>query len=296
MESNLTHSEIGFIGLGIMGKPMALNLIKSGYHVNFYARKKSVINSMVKKGGENVKSISELANKCKIIFLNLTDDQAINEVICGKNNILSNINKHSIIIDMSTISPLTSINLAEKLAKKKCDILDAPVSGGEIGAINGNLSIMVGGNKKAFDKIKHILNCIGRHITYIGQSGSGQIAKACNQILVAGCITAVSEIFALARASKTNPILIQKALMGGFAYSKVLELHGTRIINNDFKPGFKTKLHLKDLNIALELSKEYGLNLDNAKSSRRILKKAVKEKLGEKDSSIMSKIVENNSK
>ena len=292
----MKHSEIGFIGLGIMGRPMALNLIKSGYSLNFFARKKSVIHDMTKNGGKFAESIANLTSKCKIIFLNLSDDKAIKDVILGKNNVISNLNKNSIIIDMSTISPLTTVELAKKLKRKNCALLDAPVSGGEIGAINGNLSIMVGGDKRAFNKIKSILKCLGKHITYIGANGSGQIAKACNQILVAGCIAAVSEVFTIAKATKTDPVLIQKALMGGFAYSKVLELHGTRIIKKDFKPGFKTKLHLKDLNIALAISNQHGLNLHNAKSSKKILEKAMGEKLGEKDSSIMSKIVEKNSK
>ncbi len=293
MEKKISHGEIGFIGLGIMGKPMILNLLKSGYKVRFFARRKSVVNTVLKKGGIHCSSISNLASVCKIIFLNLTDDKAINEVIFGRNNIFENIQQKSILIDMSTISPSTSLEIAHKLKSIKSYILDCPVSGGEIGAIKGDLSIMVGGDEKIYKKIKPLLSCLGSNITYVGKSGSGQIAKACNQILVAQTIIAVSEILLLAKKTNTDPVLVQKALMGGFAYSKILDVHGTRIINGQYNPGFKSKLHLKDLNIATNLCKANGLTLNGAKYSQKILKKVVKANYGDKDSSIMSKILEN---
>ncbi len=293
MEKRISHGEIGFIGLGIMGKPMILNLIKSGYKVRFFARRKSVANAVSRKGGIQCSSISNLASVCKIIFLNLTDDKAINDVVFGKNKVFDNIQPKSILIDMSTISPHTSQEITRKLKSKKSYILDCPVSGGEIGAIKAELSIMVGGNEKIFKKIKHLLSCLGRNITYVGESGSGQIAKACNQILVAQTIIAVSEILFLAKETDTDPVLVQKALMGGFAYSKILDIHGTRIIKGDYNPGFKSKLHLKDLDIATDLCKVNGLSLNGLKHARKILKKAVMANYGNKDSSIMSKIVKN---
>ena len=296
MEKRISHGEIGFIGLGIMGKPMILNLLKSGYKVRFFARKKLVSSAVRKKGGIQCNSIGNLASICKVIFLNLSDDKSINEVIMGENNILDNIQRNTILIDMSTISPNTSIELSNNLKKSDSYILDCPVSGGEIGAVNANLSIMVGGSEKIYKKMKPLLSCLGNNITYVGKSGSGQITKACNQILVAQSIIAVSEILTLAKETGTNPILVQKALLGGFAYSKILEIHGTRIIKGDFKPGFKSKLHLKDLNIAIDLCKQYGLSLNGAKYAKRILKETAKADYGEMDSSIMSKIIKNHIK
>ena len=184
--------------------------------------------------------------------------------------------------------------MAKKLERKSCYLIDAPVSGGEIGAINGNLSIMVGGKKNIFNKIKHLLSVLGNNITYIGNSGSGQVTKACNQILVAGTMVSVSEILLLAKKLKCDLNLIKKALMGGFANSKILDLHGERMINSDYEPGFKAGLHLKDLNIAVNLSDKIGLNLKSAKYSRKLMKIANQNNYQDKDSSIINKIITKN--
>ena len=296
MEKKSTHCEIGFIGLGVMGKPMACNLIHNGYKVNFFARKKNIINFISRKGGNFVNSIGELAKKNKIIFLNLTDDNAINDVILSTNNVADNLNQGSIIVDFSTISPSKAVAVSKILKKKKSYFLDCPVSGGEIGAIKGNLSIMVGGELRIYKKILHLLKCIGENITYIGESGSGQVAKVCNQIVVAQTISAISEIFVLAKKTKTSEKKIREALLGGFAFSKILEIHGEKIIKQNFKPGFKTHLHLKDLKIAVNLAKRYGLSLRGAEYSKKLLQKAVRNNLQDEDSASMSKIVEKMSK
>ena len=296
MEKKSTHCEIGFIGLGVMGKPMACNLIHNGYKVNFFARKKNIINFISRKGGNFVNSIGELAKKNKIIFLNLTDDNAINDVILSTNNVADNINQGSIIVDFSTISPSKAVAVSKILKKKKSYFLDCPVSGGEIGAIKGNLSIMVGGELRIYKKILHLLKCVGKNITYIGESGSGQVAKVCNQIVVAQTISAISEIFVLAKKTKTSEKKIREALLGGFAFSKILEIHGEKIIKQNFKPGFKTHLHLKDLKIAVNLAKRYGLSLRGAEYSKKLLQKAVRDNLQDEDSASMSKIVEKMSK
>jgi len=296
MEKKSTHCEIGFIGLGVMGKPMACNLIHNGYKVNFFARKKNIINFISRKGGNFVNSIGELAKKNKIIFLNLTDDNAINDVILSTNNVADNINQGSIIVDFSTISPSKAVAVSKILKKKKSYFLDCPVSGGEIGAIKGNLSIMVGGELRIYKKILHLLKCVGENITYIGESGSGQVAKVCNQIVVAQTISAISEIFVLAKKTKTSQKKIREALLGGFAFSKILEIHGEKIIKQNFKPGFKTHLHLKDLKIAVNLAKRYGLSLRGAEYSKKLLQKAVRDNLQDEDSASMSKIVEKMSK
>ena len=296
MDIKKPHNEIGYIGLGIMGKPMVKNLISADHSIVFYARKANVIKEISSIGGRYVDNIPEISKSSKIIFLNLPDSNDVYDVIFSKTGLFSNLSKGSIIIDMSTISPEVTKKISKKLERKKCYLIDAPVSGGEIGAINGSLSIMVGGKKNIFNKIKHLLSILGKNITYIGDSGSGQIAKACNQILVAGTMVSVSEILLLAKKSKCDLNLIKKALMGGFANSKILDLHGERMINNDYKPGFKTGLHLKDLNIAVNLSDKIGLNLKSAKYSRKLMKIASQSNYQDKDSSIINKIITKNKK
>jgi 3-hydroxyisobutyrate dehydrogenase-like beta-hydroxyacid dehydrogenase len=296
MDIKKPHNEIGYIGLGIMGKPMVKNLMAAEYSIVFYARKANVIKEISSIGGRYVDNIPEISKSSKIIFLNLPDSDDVHEVIFSKTGLFSNLSKGSIIIDMSTISPEVTKKMAKKLEKKNCYLIDAPVSGGEVGAINGSLSIMVGGKKNIFNKIKHLLSVLGSNITYIGNSGSGQVAKACNQILVAGTMVSVSEILLLAKKLKCDLNLIKKALMGGFANSKILDLHGERMINSDYEPGFKAGLHLKDLNIAVNLSDKIGLNLKSAKYSRKLMKIANQSNYQNKDSSIINKIIIKNKK
>ncbi len=296
MDEKKPHSEIGFIGLGIMGKPMAKNLVDSGFKVYFFARKQKIIKEMVSYGGKYLNKIQDISQKCKVIFLNLPNSKDVKNVVLSKNGLWHNLQKNTIIIDMSTISPETTKEVFKKLKTKNVFLIDAPVSGGEMGAINGDLSIMVGGNKKIYNKIKSLLSILGKNITYIGPTGSGQITKACNQILVAGTMVAVSEIFLLAKKSKCNLNLIQKALLGGFANSKILDIHGKRMIKKNYKPGFKTRLHLKDLNIALNLSKNLNIDLKSAKYSKKLMLSAVNSGEQNKDSSIINKIIQKNNK
>lgn len=291
MDSKKAHREIGFIGLGIMGKPMVKNLLKSGYKVSFFARRKKVIDEISAIGGVYIKNISDLPKSCKVIILNLPKSNDVHDIVLGKRGIYKNILPNTTLIDMSTISPDITLEIADKLKVKKSYMIDAPVSGGEIGAINGNLSIMVGGQKKIFNKVLPILSVLGENITYIGKSGSGQITKACNQILVAGTLVAVSEVLLMAKKSGCNLNLVREALMGGFANSKILEVHGNRMISSDYKPGFKSKLHLKDLDIALNIAKDLNINLKGTKYSRKLMHQSVVDKKQEKDSSVIHEII-----
>jgi 2-hydroxy-3-oxopropionate reductase len=291
MDSKKAHREIGFIGLGIMGKPMVKNLLKSGYKVSFFSRRKKVIDEISAIGGIYIKNISDLPKSCKVIILNLPKSNDVYNIVLGKRGIYKNILPNTTLIDMSTISPDVTVEIADKLKVKKSYMIDAPVSGGEIGAINGNLSIMVGGQKKVFNKILPILSVLGENITYIGKSGSGQITKACNQILVAGTLVAVSEVLLMAKKSGCNLNLVREALMGGFANSKILEVHGNRMISSDYKPGFKSKLHLKDLDIALNIAKDLNINLKGTKYSRKLMHQSVVDKKQEKDSSVIHEII-----
>ena len=291
MDSKKAHCEIGFIGLGIMGKPMVKNLLMSGYKVSFFARRKKVIDEISAIGGIYIKNISDLPKSCKVIILNLPKSNDVHNIVLGERGLYKNILPDTTQIDMSTISPDVTVEIADKLKVKKSYMIDAPVSGGEIGAITGNLSIMVGGQKKVFNKILPILSVLGENITYIGKSGSGQITKACNQILVAGTLVAVSEVLLMAKKSGCNLNLVREALMGGFANSKILEVHGNRMISSDYKPGFKSKLHLKDLDIALNIAKDLNINLKGTKYSRKLMHQSVVDKKQEKDSSVIHEII-----
>ena len=291
MDSKKAHCEIGFIGLGIMGKPMVKNLLMSGYKVSFFARRKKVIDEISAIGGTYIKNISDLPKSCKVIILNLPKSNDVHNIVLGKRGLYENILPNTTLIDMSTISPDVTEEISNKLKVKKSYLIDAPVSGGEIGAIKGNLSIMVGGQKKIFNKILPVLSVLGENITYIGKSGSGQITKACNQILVAGTLVAVSEVLLMAKKSGCNLDLIREALMGGFANSKILEVHAHRMINGDYKPGFKSKLHLKDLDIALNIAKGLNINLKGTKYSRKLMHQSVADKKQEKDSSVIHEII-----
>ena len=226
MDTKKAHNEIGYIGLGIMGKPMVKNLLAAGHDIIFYARRDNVIKEVSKLGARYLDNIPQIARSSKIIFLNLPNSNDVYRVIMGKKGLFSNLSRGSIVIDMSTISPEVTKDIANKLLSKGCYLIDAPVSGGEIGAINGNLSIMVGGMEKIFKKIKYLLSVLGDNITYIGESGSGQITKACNQILVAGTMVSVSEILLLAKKSKCDLNLVKKALMGGLLIARFLIFMG----------------------------------------------------------------------
>tara|TARA_B100000029_G_C17601014_1_gene965739 strand:- start:328 stop:1215 length:888 start_codon:yes stop_codon:yes gene_type:complete len=287
---------IGFIGLGIMGKPMVKNLLKHNYSINFFARKKTVIKEIKKLGGTYCSSIEEVADTAKIIITNLPNSNDVKNIILGRDGLIKKLNQGTIIIDMSTISPKITKSIHDKLKRKKIYLIDAPVSGGEIGAINGSLSIMVGGEKHIFNKIKSILQILGNKITYIGKSGSGQITKICNQILVAQTMIGVSEILLIAKKNGCNQKLVQKALLGGFAYSKILEIHGERMIINNYKPGFKASLHFKDLDIAKKLVSMNKLSLSGTKLAYTLMDKVIKNKLNNKDSSIINKIIKDMNK
>lgn len=285
-------NKVGFIGLGIMGKPMVINLIKNNIEVYFYARKRSIIEQITKAGGVFVPKFCEIPMHADICITNLPNTKDVESIVTGKNGLISNLKKGSVVIDMSTISPEGAVSISNKLSKIKSYFIDAPVSGGEAGAKSGELSIMVGGNKKAYLKVVHILKCLGEKITYIGKSGSGQICKACNQILVAQTIRSISEIISISRKSTINPMLIREALLAGYANSKILEIHGKRMIKSDYKPGFKLSLHNKDLKIAKALTAGLGLKLKGLDEVQKIMAIAEKEGLSELDSSIIHTILE----
>ena len=284
--------KVGFIGLGIMGKPMVLNLIKNNFEVYFFARKKNIIDEIVMAGGNFISAIEEIPNYTSLTITNLPNTKDVKQIVIGKRGLINNIKKGYVVIDMSTISPQGAREINTSLNTKNSYFIDAPVSGGEAGAISGALSIMVGGDKKIYQKIKYVLMAVGKKITYIGDSGSGQVCKACNQILVAQTIQSISEIINIAKKSNINPKLIREALLAGYANSKILDIHGMRMINSDFNPGFKLSLHHKDLKIAKNLTEQLDINLKSLNHVKKLMKLAEQENLSDLDSSAIHKILE----
>ncbi len=292
---NATKVKIGLIGTGIMGLPIAKNLLKNKYNVYAYSRNIKKHHLIIKNGIKVIKSLKDLFYNVDILILAVSDTKDVREILTGKNGLINNNSKISIVIDMSTICPIETIKISKKLKKCNISMIDAPVSGGEIGAIKGSLSIMVGGEENVVKKILPIFKVLGEKITHIGASGSGQVAKACNQTIVAQTLQGVSEAFVIADKFKVDKSNIRDALLGGFANSKVLDMHAKRILDRDFKPGFKTKLHAKDLRIAKNIANKKNLNLPGTTLVNHNMNKCKNEGHSEKDSSSYYYIVKKKS-
>lgn len=264
--------DIGFIGLGIMGKPMAEHLIRGGYQLFLHSRS-NVPEELIRQGGKACSSPREVAQHAEIIFLMLPDAPDVEKVLFGDNGIADSLNVNpakKIIVDMSSISPIETRKFTTKINQLGCDYADAPVSGGDVGAKNATLTIMVGATISVFEKIKPLLSLMGQTITLIGANGAGQICKAANQILVALTIEAVGEALLFASKAGADPTKVRQALMGGFASSRVLEVHGNRMIKRLFDPGFRVELQQKDLNIALSCASELGISLPNTATTQSL--------------------------
>lgn len=252
---------IGFIGLGIMGKPMARNLMKAGYPLVVHNRSRGPVDELAAEGATPASSPREVAEKSDAVITIVPDAPDVEAVILGPGGVAEGVRPGMLVIDMSTSSPVLARRIAATLGEKGVDVLDAPVSGGEIGAREGTLSIMVGGSARAFERALPILQAMGKNIVHVGDAGAGQVTKAANQIVVGMTIQAVAEALLLASKAGVDPARVRQALMGGFAQSRILELHGQRMLDRNFKPGFKARLHRKDLAIALSTAREYGVPL-----------------------------------
>ena len=287
--------KIGFIGLGIMGTPMSLNLIKAGHSLWVHARRPESMQPLVQAGAIVCSCARDVALNTEIIFVMVSDTCDVEQVILGEMGVIQGAKPGSIVVDMSTISPVATKVLAQTLAARSVEMLDAPVSGGDIGAINGTLSIMVGGKAEIFARVKSLFECLGKNIVHVGESGAGQVAKACNQIVVGLTIEAVSEALTFARSNGVDAAKVRAALMGGFAASKILEVHGKRMLDREFKPGFKVKLHQKDLRIVMETAHQLGLALPGAALVAQHLNALMRSGDGELDSAAIVKVVERTS-
>jgi 2-hydroxy-3-oxopropionate reductase len=289
----MTINRIGLIGLGIMGKPMADNLLQANHNLGLYARKPKKLKSFTSDKVKIYNNPAELAQHCDITITMVADSPDVVNIVTGKDGIIHGAKPNHLVIDMSTISPEVTRSIAQQLASEKIDMLDAPVSGGELGAIDGSLSIMVGGKKDSFDYALPVLQILGKNIVHIGDHGAGQVAKACNQIVAAQTVAAVAEAYLLAESSGVDPSKVRDALLGGFAYSKVLELHGKRILDNNYKPGFKTKLHFKDIGIALNSARRNNVHLPGTEIVEKYLATLVERGDGELDSAAIATVVLN---
>ena len=252
---------IGFIGVGIMGKPMALNLMKAGYSLVVFDKDSRAMEEVTGQGASAAANPREVAEKSEIIITMLPDSPDVEDVVFGPDGVGEGISRGKLLVDMSTVAPATSKKVYEECLKKGVEALDAPVSGGEVGAINGSLSIMVGGSETAFKRARPLFEVMGKSAVLIGEAGAGQVTKAANQIIVGMTIQAVAEALNLAKKAGVDLVRVREALLGGFAQSRILDLHGQRIIDSNYQPGFKVKLHRKDMNIALQTGRELSVPL-----------------------------------
>ena len=262
-------SKIGFVGLGIMGTPMAEHLIKAGNEVSLFSIP-SIPQSLIDAGGKACASGKEVAKNADIVFIMVPDTPHVASALFDQNGIAEGLSAGKIVVDMSSISPVETKNFAKRVNALGCDYIDAPVSGGEVGAKNATLSIMCGGEQAIFDKVKPLFELMGKNITLVGGNGDGQTCKVANQIIVALNIEAVGEALLFAAKMGADPAKVRAALMGGFASSKILEVHGERMINRTFNPGFRIELHQKDLNLALSSARAIGVSLPNTATCQEL--------------------------
>ncbi|MDF3022656.1 MAG: tartronate semialdehyde reductase [Alphaproteobacteria bacterium] len=286
--------KLGFVGLGIMGLPMALNLRRAGFDVAVYNRTTARGDALKAEGARVCASPKEVAENADIIFTCVSDTPDVEHVIFGAGGIIEGAKAGSVVVDMSTISPDATRDFAKKLAAKNVAMLDAPVSGGETGAIAGTLSVMCGGKPDVFARVKPYFEKMGKNIVHVGDHGAGQVAKACNQIVIAVSIEAVAEAMLLAEKCGVDGAKVREALLGGFAASKVLDVHGNRMLTNNYAPGFKAHLHRKDMGIVMDTAAKAGVALPAATLATLNLDAVIKNGDGELDSSAIFKVLKKN--
>ena len=283
--------KIGFIGLGIMGKPMAKHLSRTGYPL-FILSSSAAAASLKEEGAMVLETPAAMAKQADIIITMLPDSPEVTSMVTGEGNLLQTMKPGSLFIDMSTISPAVAISLYNQFREKNIEAIDAPVSGGQTGAEAATLSIMAGGDEAAFQRALPVFEKMGKNIVHIGKPGAGQTAKACNQVVVGMTIQAVAEAMTLAKKSGIDIARVRAALLGGFAQSKILDLHGQRIIDRNFTPGFKIKLHRKDMRIALETASSLGVPLPGSNIVASQMDAMLAEGKGELDHSALALYLE----
>ncbi|MBO0126072.1 2-hydroxy-3-oxopropionate reductase [Agrobacterium sp. OT33] len=282
---------IGFIGLGVMGRPMAENLIDAG-HALVLNRIKPLSQHLLDKGGKAADTPRAVAQSADIVILMLPDTPDVEAVLFGKDGVAEGLSKGKLVIDMSSISPVATKDFAARIEALGCDYLDAPVSGGEVGARSASLTIMIGGRQAAFDRARPLFEAMGKNITLVGGVGDGQTAKVANQIIVGLTIEAVSEALLFAKRAGADPAKVRSALMGGFAASRVLEVHGERMVRETFDPGFRMRLHRKDMTLAVDAARALDLALPNTAIVQQLMNAAIAGGDGDQDHSALIRTLE----
>lgn len=282
---------IGFIGLGVMGRPMAENLIDAG-HALVLNRIKPLSQHLLDKGGKAADTPRAVAQSADIVILMLPDTPDVEAVLFGKDGVAEGLSKGKLVIDMSSISPVATKDFAARIEALGCDYLDAPVSGGEVGARSASLTIMIGGRQAAFDRARPLFEAMGKNITLVGGVGDGQTAKVANQIIVGLTIEAVSEALLFAKRAGADPAKVRSALMGGFAASRVLEVHGERMVRETFDPGFRMRLHRKDMTLAVDAARALDLALPNTAMVQQLMNAAIAGGDGDQDHSALIRTLE----
>ncbi|MGD0722884.1 MAG: 2-hydroxy-3-oxopropionate reductase [Roseiarcus sp.] len=284
-------SDIGFIGLGVMGAPMAANLLAAGHRLFLHTRR-AVPQALIEAGGTPCANAREVAEKAQVIILMAPDTPDVETILFGEAGVAEGLAAGKIVVDMSSISPIATKDFAARVKALGADYLDAPVSGGEVGAKAGSLTIMVGGSEAAFGAVRPIFEKLGKNITLVGGNGDGQTTKVANQIIVALNIEAVAEALVFASRAGADPARVRQALMGGFAASRILEVHGERMVKRTFDPGFRIELHQKDLNLALQGARALGVALPNTASAQQLFSACVAHGLKAWDHSAMVRALE----
>ena len=283
---------VGFIGLGLMGRPMALHLEKAGHALHLWARRPESLVPFANVNATTYATPAQVAANADVVITMVADAPDVENVCLGADGLAAGGKPGLIVVDMSTINPNAARTIGSRLGEKGIELVDAPVSGGEMGAINAALTIMVGGKPEVFEKVKPLFDKMGKSATLIGGSGAGQVAKACNQILTGVGVMAVAEAFNFAQKSGVDPARVREALLGGFAYSKILENHGQRMLDRNFKPGFKAWMHQKDLRIVMGEAHRLGLMLPSAAATAQMFNAMVGSGMGEDDSIAALKLLE----
>lgn len=287
----LSMERIGFIGLGIMGKPMACHLQKAGYSLSLLKTNKAAAD-FEKAGAQLFATNKEVAENSDVVITMLPDSSDVEEVVLGKDGVIDGLKQGCLFIDMSSIAPASAQKIYKELQQKGVEALDAPVSGGQVGAEQATLSIMVGGTEAAFARALPLFQLMGKNIVRIGETGAGQMTKVCNQMIVGMTIQAIAEAFTLAGKAGVNLEKMREVLLGGFAQSRILDLHGKRVIEQNFKPGFKIKLHRKDMNLALQAGKEYSVPLYGSSLIAAHMDALIAQGHGELDHSALALLME----
>ena len=284
--------KVGYIGLGHMGKPIARNILKGGFSLLVHNRSRAAVDELVAEGATAANSPKEVAAQVDVIFTNLPDTPDVEKVVLGENGIIEGAQAGLIYVDNSTIRPASARRIAEKLAEKNVFALDAPVSGGDIGARDGTLTIMVGGNAEALEKVMPVFKAMGKTVTHVGESGAGQVAKAANQIMVAAQMVAMGELLVFAKKAGVDPRKVVDAIKGGAAQCWTLDVKPPRLFDGNRNPGFKARMQLKDLKIILDTAKEYDVPIPSTMENAELFQQMVDSGMGELDNSAVVGVIE----